>query len=57
LGEIDEAATGRGVIVCKDGFRATTVTPGQFRSLSRGLGRQVRVDVVADASVFCEILV
>jgi 2-polyprenyl-6-hydroxyphenyl methylase/3-demethylubiquinone-9 3-methyltransferase len=57
LGEIDEAATGRGVIVCKDGFRATTVTPDQFRSLSRGLGRQARVDVVADASVFCEILV
>jgi 2-polyprenyl-6-hydroxyphenyl methylase/3-demethylubiquinone-9 3-methyltransferase len=57
LGEIDEAATGRGVIVCKDGFRATTVAPDQFRWLSRGLGRQVRVDVVADASVFCEILV
>jgi 2-polyprenyl-6-hydroxyphenyl methylase/3-demethylubiquinone-9 3-methyltransferase len=57
LGEIDEAATGRGVIVCKDGFRATTVTPDQFRSLSRGLGRQATVDVVADASVFCEILV
>jgi 2-polyprenyl-6-hydroxyphenyl methylase/3-demethylubiquinone-9 3-methyltransferase len=55
LGEIDETATGRGVIVCKDGFRATTVTPDQFRSLSRGLGRQVTVDVVADASVFCEI--
>lgn len=57
LGEIDEAATGRGVIVCRDGFRATTVTPDQFRSLSRGLGRQVMVDVVDDASVFCEILV
>jgi 2-polyprenyl-6-hydroxyphenyl methylase/3-demethylubiquinone-9 3-methyltransferase len=57
LGEIDEAVTGRGVIACKDGFRATTVTPGQFRSLSSGLGRQATVDVVADASVFCEILV
>jgi 2-polyprenyl-6-hydroxyphenyl methylase/3-demethylubiquinone-9 3-methyltransferase len=57
LGEVDEVATGRGVIVCKDGFRATTVTPDQFRSLSRGLGRQATVDVVADASVFCEILV
>jgi SAM-dependent methyltransferase len=57
LGAIDEDATGRGVIVCKDGFRATTVTPSQFRSLSRGLGRQTTVDVVADASVFCEIWV
>jgi len=57
LGEIDEAATGRGVIVCKDEFRTTTVAPDQFRWLSRGLGRQVTVAIVADASVFCEILV
>jgi SAM-dependent methyltransferase len=55
LGEIDEAATGRGVIVCRDGFRATTVTPEAFRVLSRGLGRQSTVTVVDASSVFCEI--
>ena len=57
LGEIDEAATGRGVIACKDGFRATTVSPDQFRTLAQGLGRRTTVEVVAASSVFCEILV
>jgi 2-polyprenyl-6-hydroxyphenyl methylase/3-demethylubiquinone-9 3-methyltransferase len=57
LGAIDEAATGRGVIVCKDGFKATTVTPDHFRSLSQGLGEAVRVDIVDASSVFCDILV
>jgi SAM-dependent methyltransferase len=55
LGAIDEAATGRGVIVCKDGFTATTVTPDQFRSLSQGLGEAATVDIVAASSVFCDI--
>lgn len=57
LGAIDEAATGRGVIVCKDGFKATTVTPDQFRTLSQGLGDAVTVDTVAVSSVFCDIRV
>ena len=57
LGEIDEAATGNGVITCKDGFRATTVSPDRFRALARGLGRRITIETVADASVFCEIRV
>lgn len=57
LGDIDETATGRGVIVCKDGFQATTVTPDQFRKLSQGLGKSVTVNTVAASSVFCEIRV
>jgi SAM-dependent methyltransferase len=57
LGEIDEAATGNGVIACRDGFRATTVGPDRFQALARGLGRQVTIEIVADASVFCEIQV
>jgi len=57
VGAIDEAATGEGVIVCRDGFRATTVSPDQFQRLAQGLGRQVTVEIVADASVFCEIQV
>ena len=55
LGEIDEEATGGGVIACKDGFRATTVTPDRFLSLARGLGKSAAVDIVAESSVFCEI--
>lgn len=57
VGPIDEAATGDGVIVCKDGFTATTVTPGRFAQLAGGLGRGVSIDVVDDSTVFCEILV
>ena len=55
LGEIDEATTGAGTIVCKDGFVATTVSPDEFRRLSRGLGKTVTVEVVAASSLFCEI--
>lgn len=57
LGEIDEAATGRGVIVCTDGFQATTVTPDQFMALSQGLGKTTTVDIVAASSVFWDIMV
>jgi 2-polyprenyl-6-hydroxyphenyl methylase/3-demethylubiquinone-9 3-methyltransferase len=57
VGEIDEAATGAGRIVTKDGFTATTVTPEQLLNLSRGLGSGRSVQVVADSSVFCEIQV
>ena len=55
LGEIDEAATRDGTIVCKDGFTATTVTPDQFSALARGLGQRVSIDVIDGSSVFCEI--
>ena len=57
LGEIDEAATGNGVIVCKDGFRATTVGPEDFRSLADDVGVQAAVTTVDDSSVFCHITV
>jgi 2-polyprenyl-6-hydroxyphenyl methylase/3-demethylubiquinone-9 3-methyltransferase len=57
LGEIDEAATGDGVIVCRDGFRATTVTPEQFSAWTSELGLRARVTEVDGASVFCEIRV
>jgi 2-polyprenyl-6-hydroxyphenyl methylase/3-demethylubiquinone-9 3-methyltransferase len=55
VGEIDETATGDGVIVCKDGFRATTVSPEQMTELARGLGKRCKVEIVADAAVFCTI--
>lgn len=56
VGEIDEALTGDGNIVTKDGFRATTVTPEQFLVLTRGMGSSRSVKIVAASSVFCEIL-
>jgi 2-polyprenyl-6-hydroxyphenyl methylase/3-demethylubiquinone-9 3-methyltransferase len=57
LGEIDEAATGNGVIVCKDGFRATTIGPDDFRSLVQEVGTTASITTVDDSSVFCDITV
>ncbi len=57
LGEIDQDATGNGVIVCKDGFRATTVGPDKFISLTSGLGIKPKIEEVDNSSIFCEISV
>jgi 2-polyprenyl-6-hydroxyphenyl methylase/3-demethylubiquinone-9 3-methyltransferase len=57
VGEIDEDATRNGTIVCKDGFRASTVRPEEFRVLSEGLGMRMAIDVVEGSSLFCEITV
>jgi len=57
LGEIDEAATGDGVIVCKDGFIATTVGPEHFRALSAELDYRPEITIVDESSVFCELIV
>jgi len=57
LGEIDEAATGNGVIVCKDGFRATTMGPDGFRALCVELDYCPEIIIVDESSVFCEIIV
>ncbi len=57
LGPIDHNATGHGTIVCKDGFRATTVTPGQFRELSLPLGIEPTIREVEGSSLFCELRV
>ncbi len=55
LGEIDEDATGNGVIVCKDGFRATTFSPGDFLALTASLGLTAEIFEVDESSIFCEI--
>lgn len=57
LGEIDWAATGDGVIVCKDGFSATTLSRDDFVSLTSGLGVQRRIEEVDASSIFCELVV
>ncbi|MBN1504144.1 MAG: class I SAM-dependent methyltransferase [Candidatus Eisenbacteria bacterium] len=57
LGEIDREATHDGVIVCKDGFRATTVGPDEFAILTSGLNVATRITEVDGSSVFCEMLV
>ncbi|MBN2431430.1 MAG: class I SAM-dependent methyltransferase [Acidobacteria bacterium] len=57
VGPIDDAATGDGRIVCRDGFTATTVSPGEFVTWTTGLGVRRTIELIADASLFCEIVV
>lgn len=57
IGPIDESATGDGIIVCRDGFSATTVTPARFTELTRDLGTGVSVAVLGGSSVVCDISV
>jgi len=56
LGEIDEEATGNGVIVCKDGFRATTIGPEDFKALTSKIAVIPRITEVDGSSIFCEIV-
>ena len=57
IGEIDYDATGHGVIVCRDGFRASTVRPEEFVSLTSGFDIVPKILEVDGSSIFCEILV
>jgi len=56
VGEIDHEKTRDGVIVCKDGFTATTVQPRQFRSLTAELDVDTRIVEVDESSLFYEIV-
>ena len=55
LGEIDMSRTGDGVIICKDGFKATTVSPKEFEELTAELDVSSKILEVDESSVFCEI--
>jgi ubiquinone/menaquinone biosynthesis C-methylase UbiE len=56
LGEIDEERTGNGVIICKDGFRANTVSFDEFLSLTADIDAEVNIIEVDESSLFCEII-
>ena len=55
VGEIDDNATGEGVIVCKDGFRAGMVKPDDFVSLVSEYNVKPKITCVDNSSVFFEI--
>jgi len=52
LGELDESQTRNGVIVCKDGFRASTVSEEEFRALFGEVGLAVSVHEIDGSSLF-----
>lgn len=56
VGEIDRRLTREGQIVCRDGFRAGTVSPEEFLSLAAAVGCPARITEVAGSSLFCEFL-
>ena len=53
VGEIDEAQTGDGVIVCRDGFRAETIGAGEFEAIGRELGLETTITECDASSLFC----
>ncbi len=57
LGEIDLDATGDGIIVCRDGFRAMTIKPDDFIQLASHLGLEAKITEIDESSIFCEITV
>ena len=57
IGEIDYDKTGNGVIICKDGFKAVTVTKDDFISLTLNTGIVPEIFEVDDSSIFCVLKV
>jgi 2-polyprenyl-6-hydroxyphenyl methylase/3-demethylubiquinone-9 3-methyltransferase len=57
LGAIDPEATGNGVIVCKDGFRAGALSREEFVSLCAGTGITPTIIEIDGSSLFCELIV
>jgi SAM-dependent methyltransferase len=57
VGEIEWAATSAGRIVCRDGFTAGTVGPGEFLALAAALGVRAQLAEVDESSLFCELIV
>ena len=55
LGELDVEKTKDGVIVCKDGFRATTQTPEEYEAIGRASGLPYEVTEVDGSSLFLVI--
>ncbi len=52
LGEIDLTRTKNGIIVCKDGFKATTQTVEDFERIGKQLGYPFQIKEVDQSSLF-----
>jgi SAM-dependent methyltransferase len=56
IGEIDYNLTKEGVIICKDGFKATTFNKNQFEKLLSEIGKEYEIFEIDESSIFCEIV-
>ena len=56
IGEIDLTKTRNGIIVTKDGFKATTIRPLEFLSLTSELDINLKIEEIDNSSIFYEIL-
>ena len=56
IGKIDYDLTGDGIILCKDGFRASTFDKEKFELLTSGISNDIKIYEVDESSVFCEII-
>jgi len=56
VGPIYYAASGEGVIVCEDGFRAGRVTPNGWRSLCSRLDCHPEIMEIDGSCVFCQVI-
>jgi ubiquinone/menaquinone biosynthesis C-methylase UbiE len=56
IGEIDEEKTLDGTILCKDGFRATTVSSDRFVELFNEFGLNASITEVDESSIFCKTI-
>lgn len=52
IGEIDRDKTRDGIIVCRDGFSATTVTPDEILAIVKSMPVGVHIEEVDESSVF-----
>ncbi|QQS88179.1 class I SAM-dependent methyltransferase [Fusobacterium canifelinum] len=52
LGEIDMEKTKNGIIICKDGFQATTASPKYFKEIGELLGYPFEIKEVDESSLF-----
>jgi 2-polyprenyl-6-hydroxyphenyl methylase/3-demethylubiquinone-9 3-methyltransferase len=55
IGEIDWDLTTRGVIICRDGFKATTFTSKDFNKLMSQMKLDATITEVDESSIFCKI--
>ena len=56
VGEIDFNKTRDGVIICKDGFTASTVGRERFLALTAGLNVETTIAEADESSIFCEMI-